>query len=267
MSDRKGTWKRKDRVVLGPETAKRGSKLGYIGEHLAVAELSAHGFTEIKYLNHPKKNHRFADIYAERNGEKFWISVKTRNKYQNDGTINYCYKISPKERAFALDLEQNNPGTMAACIGVSVVVSENSCLGDERPNTYSCYFTKLRELTDRQGMGMRECQLPDYDCLAKNEAVPIEFDVSDCENVFQRRGPSRSDDGRKETDARVAMTQANKLKRDIDTVRESIRLDWLDLASKSLTVTDHVGLRNDIARLADELGDLLRRMDALPPPG
>jgi hypothetical protein len=124
VDDRKGTWRREDRVVLGAETARRGGKLGFVGEQLALGELSLHGFTAITDLNHPKKNHPFADIYAERKGEKFWISVKTRNKYQNDGTINYCYKISPKERAFAHHLEQTNPDTVAACISVSVVVGK-----------------------------------------------------------------------------------------------------------------------------------------------
>jgi len=72
-------------VVLGQGTARRAAKLGDVGEQLALAELSAHGFTGIRALNHPKKNHPFADIYARRDGEKLWISVKTRNKYRRTG--------------------------------------------------------------------------------------------------------------------------------------------------------------------------------------
>jgi len=173
MSDRKGAWKRKDRVVLGQGTARRAGKLGYVGEQLAMAELSGHGFTDIEPLNHPKKNHPFADIYAERDGEKLWISVKTRNKYQTDGSLNYCYKISPREKEFSDRLEQGKPGTEAACIGVSVVVSQNSCRDGEPPNSYSCYFAKLRSLTDQQGIGMRKRQLPHYECFRRDEDVLI----------------------------------------------------------------------------------------------
>ena len=76
MTDRKGAWRRPDRVMLTRGTAKRAGKLGDVGEQLALAELSAHGFSSIKPLNHPKKNHPFADVYAERGGERFWISVR-----------------------------------------------------------------------------------------------------------------------------------------------------------------------------------------------
>jgi hypothetical protein len=271
-NDRRGVWQRKDRVVLGVDTARRGSKLGFIGEQLALMELSLHGFTAIKHLNYPKKNHPFADVYAEHDGEKFWISVKTRNKYQNDGTINYCYKISPKERAFALNLEQTNPNTIAACIGVSVVVSQNSCLGGEPPNSYSCYFAKLGQLTDRQGMGMRVRQLSSYRCLAENKFVPSDHDISDCENVFQRRAPTANDQkmepnfSQVQHPATTQVTQARKLVRDAETFRESIRLGWADLATNSLSVEDQTTLRSNITTLIDDLAALLRRMDAFSSP-
>jgi hypothetical protein len=270
VNDRKGVWRRKDRVVLGVDTARRGSKLGFIGEQLALMELSLHGFTAIKHLNYPKKNHPFADVYAEHNGEKFWISVKTRNKYQNDETINYCYKISPKERAFALHLEQTNPDTIAACIGVSVVVSKNSCLGGEPPNSYSCYFAKLGTLTDRQGMGMRLRQLSSYHCLAENKLVPSNYDISDCENVFQRRAPSAHESTEParvqvQHPAAIPMTEADKLAGDVNTLRETIRLGWVNLATISLRAEDQTTLRSNITSLMDEFTDLLRRMDALLP--
>ena len=178
---------------------------------------------------------------------------------QTDGTLNYCYKISPRERAFALRLEQAEPGTEAACIAVSVVVSENSCGDDEPPNSYSCYFAKLRALTDRQGIGMRKRQLPQYECFAENKQIPPDHDVSDCENVFQRREAAGPEEAH-----RMLMADADKLKRDIDGLRESIRLDWHDLASKPLPIGDRAALRRGIAELTSELCGLIGRLDAQP---
>jgi|SRR5579871_3033199 len=257
--ERKGAWRRTDRVMLGQATAQRAAKLGLIGEQLAIAELYAHGFTSIKALNYPTKNHPFADVYAERGGDKYWISVKARNKYQTDGSRNYCYKISPKERAFALRLEQDNPGTEAVCVAVSVVVSQNSCRDGESPNSYSCYFARLRELTDQQGIGMRKHQLPKYECFAQNKRIPADYDVSDCENVFRRRDIAKS-----VRSQQMPMTAALRLKGDIDTIRESIRINWLELEPKPLAVEERRALRSSIARLSSELHNMIARLDALP---
>jgi hypothetical protein len=98
---------------------------------------------------------------------------------------------------------------------------------------------------------------------AENKQIPADYDVSDCKNVFQRREPPRSDEG-DYTNPKVPVTEADKLKRDIDTLRESIRLDWLDLASKPLTVSDCAALRSDIVALGLELRNLIERFDALP---
>jgi hypothetical protein len=280
MNESKGKWAREDRVVLGPDTAKRAGKLGLIGEQLALAELALHGFTEIRHLNHPKKNHPFApfaDISAERNGLKFWIGVKTRNKYQNEGTINPCYKIDPRGRALAVQLEQSVPGTIAACIGISVVLSERSCFDGELSNSYSCYFALLRNLTDRQGMGMRKRQLASYEPLAENKPVPALYDLSDCENVFYRQGspdlvrsahrpnfqsPHRPDHAK----ANKSEKAPDQVERYIRTFAEAIRLDLRDLASKTLVIGNRVELLNTIKSLVDELNDLAGRLDAPPSP-
>ena len=112
---------------------------------------------------------------------------------------------------------------------------------------------------------MRKHQLPNYECLAESEEIPAEHDVSDCENVFQRRGapqPGKSSDPRTAR-PKMPLTDAERLKRDIDTLRESIRLDWLDLASGTMTADDRMALRSDIAALSLELRDLIERFDAL----
>jgi hypothetical protein len=49
------------------------------------------------------------------------------------------------------------------------------------------------------------------------------------------------------------MTDKDKLLRDIDTLRESIRLDWVDLARLSLTQEERGGIRQHIELCFREL--------------
>jgi hypothetical protein len=59
------------------------------------------------------------------------------------------------------------------------------------------------------------------------------------------------------------MTERKKLKRDIVGLNNSIRLDWVDLASKNLSATDRAGIRQDIGFLMEELAALVTRLDEL----
>ena len=61
------------------------------------------------------------------------------------------------------------------------------------------------------------------------------------------------------------MTDKQKPRRDIDTLKESIRIDWADLASKNLTADERKGLREHIEQCSGDLNDLLERPDRLPP--
>jgi len=61
------------------------------------------------------------------------------------------------------------------------------------------------------------------------------------------------------------MTDKQKPRRDIDTLKESIRIDWADLASKNLTADERKGLRKHIEQCSGDLNDLLERPDRLPP--
>ncbi|MFA6163137.1 MAG: hypothetical protein WC685_06890 [Methylobacter sp.] len=57
------------------------------------------------------------------------------------------------------------------------------------------------------------------------------------------------------------MTSQEKLKRAIDTLRESIKLDWQDLASKQLTTDERHGLRQHIEWCNSELKNLYERLE------
>ena len=59
------------------------------------------------------------------------------------------------------------------------------------------------------------------------------------------------------------MTEMDKLKRDIDTLRESIRLDWQELAQLALTADERQGIRDHIEICQEDLRDLLNRLDQL----
>ena len=61
---------------------KRKISLGELGELLAIKALVDNGFEKVINLNDEKRNHAFADLYAEKKAEKMIISVKTRNKYR-----------------------------------------------------------------------------------------------------------------------------------------------------------------------------------------
>jgi hypothetical protein len=65
-----------DKVV-----AHRRHFLGTVGEELAARLLARNGFSEIRDLNRTSKNSPYADFVAERDGARYAISVKARNKF------------------------------------------------------------------------------------------------------------------------------------------------------------------------------------------
>jgi hypothetical protein len=82
------------RVLLNAATARRARGLGGAGERLAETLLARAGFTAVPNLNREAMNFPYADFYAERNGERFVISVKMRNKFEaRTGRLNSRYKL------------------------------------------------------------------------------------------------------------------------------------------------------------------------------
>jgi hypothetical protein len=95
----------KTRKIDGPRNPHKSRLLGLIGEYLARTLLEHHGFSDVRKL---PTNHPDADFLAVRNGERLFISVKARNKFQNNGTLNFRYKLESKRRKLrnALDVAQ-----------------------------------------------------------------------------------------------------------------------------------------------------------------
>lgn len=55
--------------------------------------------------------------------------------------------------------------------------------------------------------------------------------------------------------------ELQRLQHDIDTLKESIRLDWVDMASRPMSPAERGALRTHIGFLIRELENLLRRLD------
>jgi len=56
------------------------------------------------------------------------------------------------------------------------------------------------------------------------------------------------------------MTEQERFKRDIDTLRESIRREWQELSEKHFSAEERCGIRNYINSLAVDLQALLKRL-------
>jgi hypothetical protein len=63
------------------------------------------------------------------------------------------------------------------------------------------------------------------------------------------------------------VTEEEKLRRDIETLREAIRLDWADLAQLPLTPEERQGIRHNVTICVRDLADLLARLDNLDAKG
>ena len=59
------------------------------------------------------------------------------------------------------------------------------------------------------------------------------------------------------------MADGEKLKRDMDRLNKSIRVDWVELESKNLSPADRMDIRRHITLLRDELTALLLRLNEL----
>ncbi len=184
----KATWNNADRVELDRSTAARNRRIGTLGESLAEEALRLNGFVDVKNLNITKKyNHPGADIYAERNGFKYWISVKCRNKYTEAGELNPRYRVN-RDVAFLEKLVSDDPGSKMACVAISLVVSQEMAHGGEPAPSYSCY---LLELTSggRTGILMGPRHLEKYEQLILNGPLPQGMDWSELANRYSRRKP------------------------------------------------------------------------------
>ena len=62
-------------------------------------------------------------------------------------------------------------------------------------------------------------------------------------------------------------SEREKLFRDIEGLKDRIRLAWLDMTSEPMTAGERQGLRNSVESLISELNNLRTKLDQLPGPG
>lgn len=150
--------KREYDCVQDKSTAARSRSNGRIGEQLAEQVLELNGFTNIENLNNSKFNHKYADIYAEKDGERYVISVKARNKHTASGKINPSYNlIKGGDIEFAREAEETKNATAA---WIAIVLEDA---------TFEAYFGLLSSLSNKRSIPMTPKATKNYLCLAEGK--------------------------------------------------------------------------------------------------
>jgi hypothetical protein len=145
--------------------AMRKKALGELGELIALKALVDNGFEKISHLNDKKRNFPFADLLAERDGKKYAISVKARNKLQKNGTLNNRYNL--KQTHVAIVEKELD----AVAYWMAIPFDKNS---------YSVRFGSVMELKDAGGRPLSGIPMGE-DCVYGEEWVkdkPHYFDFS-----------------------------------------------------------------------------------------
>lgn len=133
-------------------------------------------FNNINDLNKIIHNFPFADFSAERNGEKYLISVKTRNKYENTGKLNSRYKLGAKvyEHIDKLLASSEWSNYIPAWLAISI----------ER-QTFDAYFGTIKQLNNGKGIAMSDFAKRNYEVLALNK--PHNYDFLDFYNAYEMK--------------------------------------------------------------------------------
>lgn len=144
--------------------ALRKKALGELGELFGIKALVDDNFEKVKNLNDVKMNYPFADVLAEKEGKRFIISIKARNKYQKDHKLNAHYNLGNNayNKATLAEGEHN-----AEAYWMAIQFDSQ---------TYSVYLGSLRELNQRNSIPMRECEQGKVgNCLVKDKRHYFDF--------------------------------------------------------------------------------------------
>ena len=161
-------------IQFNQHTALRAKSLGALGELLALKALVDNGFNNIRNLNDNKRNFPYADLYAERGGEKYVISVKARNRYERNGRLNSRYNLgsNSKIKAKKAELQFN---AKAAWLAISIF-----------DDIYSVYFGTLESLRTKTGIPIGDSYFQRYECLVKEKQHGLDF--RPYKNIYEEGG-------------------------------------------------------------------------------
>jgi len=160
------------------EEIERRGLLGRIGEELALQALERNGFYSVRPL---RTGHEYADVYAERDGKRYAISVKARNKWEKPARpnvkpqLNRRYKLGNAKNC--LDLARRAEEAHDASAAWLAIALERE--------TYDAYFGTLEMLRqirvkgralNGKGVMMTPEYLGHYECLAKRAPHNLDYD-------------------------------------------------------------------------------------------
>ena len=134
---------------MNSETKKEASRkksLGELGELFAIKTLVDEQYDKIRNLNDDSMNKAYADIYCEKDGKCFVISVKARNKFQKDGSLNAYYNLGSNayEKARKTSEEYN-----AEAYWMAIQFDAHD---------YSVYFGSLNCLDGKLAIPVKACE-------------------------------------------------------------------------------------------------------------
>ena len=117
-----------------------------LGELFAIKALVDKKFDRIRNLNDKLMNEIFADIECEKDGKKYVISVKARNKFQKNGNLNTKYNLGSEVYKKAL-IAENKYNAKAQWIAIQF-----------DKNSFSIYFGSLEELNGSKAIPIDNCE-------------------------------------------------------------------------------------------------------------
>lgn len=126
--------------------AARKKSLGELGELFAIKALVDKKFDRIRNLNDNTMNEAFADIECEKDGVRYVISVKARNKYQKNGRLNTRYNLGSNAYDKAL-LAEKKYNAQAFWLAVQF---------DQ--TLFSVYFGSLKDLNGSKAIPVDKCE-------------------------------------------------------------------------------------------------------------
>lgn len=126
--------------------AARKKSLGELGELFAIKALVDKKFDRIRNLNDKTMNEAFADIECEKDGLRYVISVKARNKYQKDGKLNSRYNLGSDAYEKA-KLAEKKYNAVAHWIAIQF---DQKC--------FSIYFGSLFDLNNSKAIPVDKCE-------------------------------------------------------------------------------------------------------------
>lgn len=132
--------------IENQKEAARKKSLGELGELFAIKALVDKKFDRIRNLNDKTMNEAFADIECEKDGIRYVISVKARNKFQKDGKLNTRYNLGSDayEKAKFAETKYN---ALACWMAIQF---------DHR--TFSIYFGYLSDLNNSKAIPVDKCE-------------------------------------------------------------------------------------------------------------